>query len=76
MLWLRHGDKLLFRTGPTQAFEPGTFDWIRVPNRIIDQFGYIVPGRIIYEGDVCDPTLPDTFAGLPAFTIIQRSSIP
>jgi hypothetical protein len=72
MLWLKHGDQVLFRSSRCQAFEPGTWDAIRVPNGINDQFDYRVsaPG-ITFEGDLCDPTLPGTYAGRPAFCLVK-----
>ena len=71
MLWLKHGDKILFRTKQQHAFAPGTWNSICVPAKICDEFGYFVSGKITFEGEVCDPTLPGTFEGFPAFCLIS-----
>ncbi len=72
MLYLHHNDKILFRMNKEQNYQPGTWDTIKVPNCVIDQFGFVVKGSgITFEGDICDPSLPGTFAGLPAFCMIH-----
>jgi hypothetical protein len=70
MLWLKTGDKVLFRNSPRHTWEIGT--WNESRNKIKDVFGFWVGSDgITYEGQICVVGLPGTYMGMAAFCLCK-----